>query len=134
MITFLITLLCVSILFMISVLNYWRIERMAHNQREFTEQARKEINALNTILLIRFKNKQRMEQRLLLKIVERIERIEESFIMNDFELRVDVNDLRSTLNTMLNDDKILYDYSETQARLKILGEDEAANDELEHSA
>ena len=107
---------------------------MAHNQREFTEQARKEINALNTILLIRFKNKQRMEQRLLLKIVERIERIEESFIMNDFELRVDVNDLRSTLNTMLNDDKILYDYSETQARLKILGEDEAANDELEHSA
>lgn len=51
MITFLITLLCVSILFMITVLNYWRIERMAHNQREFVEQARKEINALNTILL-----------------------------------------------------------------------------------
>jgi hypothetical protein len=99
---------------------------MAHNQREFVEQARKEINALNTILLIRFRNKQRMEQKLLLKIIERIERIEESFIMNDFDLRVDVNDLRSTLTTMLNDDKILYDYSETQAQLKVLGEDEAA--------
>jgi len=102
---------------------------MAHNQREFVEQARKEINALNTILLIRFRNKQRMEQKLLLKIIERIERIEESFIMNDFDLRVDVNDLRSTLTTMLNDDKILYDYSETQAQLKVLGEDEAEREE-----
>lgn len=125
MITFVILLVCIFLLFIITLTNYWRMERMVKNQRDTLAQARKEINALNTILLIRFKNKQRVEHKLLLKIVERIKAIERQFIDTDFDLTIDVNEIKTTLSNMMNDEKILYDFSDTQARLKELGAEKA---------
>ena len=121
MITFVILLTCIFLLFVITLTNYWRIERMVKNQRDTLTEARKEINALNTILLIRFKNKQRVEHKLLLKIVERIKAIERHSIDTDFDLTIDVDEIKTTLKNMMNDEKILYDFSDTQARLKELG-------------
>ena len=109
---------CSVLLLMITFTNYWRIERMAHDQRELLAQARKEINALNTIMLMRFKKKQRIEYDLLMKIVERLERIEQHSISKDLDMMLDIDNLKSTLQTLLHDEKILYDYSETQARLR----------------
>lgn len=125
MITFVILLICMFLLFIITLTNYWRMERMVKNQRDTLAQARKEINALNTILLIRFKNKQRVEHKLLLKIVERIKAIERQFIDTDFDLTIDVNEIKTTLHNMMNDEKILYDFSDTQAHLKELGAEKA---------
>ena len=127
MVTFVILLMCIFLLFLITLTNYWRIERMVKNQRDTLAEARKEINALNTILLIRFKNKQRVEHKLLLKIVEKINEIESHYISKDFDLTMDVNELKTTLNKMMEDEKILYDYSDTQARLRELGAEKAAD-------
>tara|TARA_B110000483_G_C18140467_1_gene521217 strand:- start:884 stop:1270 length:387 start_codon:yes stop_codon:yes gene_type:complete len=125
MLTFVILLICIFLLFLITLTNYWRIERMVKNQRDTLTEARKEINALNTILLIRFKNKQRVEHKLLLRIVERIKAIERHYIDTDFNLTIDVDEIKTTLNNMMNDEKILYDFSDTQARLKELGAEKA---------
>lgn len=73
---------------------------------------------MNTIILIRFKKKQKIEYDLLMKIVDRLERIERVSINKDFDMMLDIDNLKHTLQSLLQDEKILYDYSQTQASLR----------------
>ena len=106
--------------------NYWRLEEMARNHRRVLSDARREINALNTIVLMRFKHRQSVDNKILQKLLDRMEKLETKMTDADIELSYDIDALKSTLHALMSDEKILYDYSDTQARLREQGQEKFA--------
>ena len=95
-----IVLVCIVVLFALSVNNHLRIEGVEQHHHNLLAKARIEINALNTVLLTRFKRKSALDSSVLHKMHALIEEIQANVDMRTQGLQMDIDELKKTLESL----------------------------------
>lgn len=95
-----IVLVCIVVLFALSVNNHLRIEGVEQHHHNLLAKARIELNALNTVLLTRFKRKSALDSSVLHKMQELIEQIQANVDMRTQALQTDIDEIKKTLNEL----------------------------------
>lgn len=97
-----VVLVCIVVLFALSVNNHLRIEGVEQHHHNLLAKARIEINALNTVLLTRFKRKSALDSSVLHKMHGLIEEIQANIDTRTQALQMDIDELKKTLRDLFS--------------------------------
>jgi predicted nucleic acid-binding Zn-ribbon protein len=100
MLVAIIVLICIVVLFALSVNNHIRMETVEQRHKNLLAKARIEINALNTVLLTRFKRKSALDSSVLHKMHALLSDIQTNMDTRTRALSAEIDELQKTLTRL----------------------------------
>tara|TARA_Y100000389_G_C17359260_1_gene462809 strand:- start:391 stop:738 length:348 start_codon:yes stop_codon:yes gene_type:complete len=87
--------------------NHNRINNIQFNNERIMQETRKKINALNTVLLRKYEEKQNVDSKIIRIVIDKLNSLTTKVDSKDFQLQTDIENLKKTL-TYLQDQKTLF--------------------------
>lgn len=112
MITKLIQFLLIFLCFAFIFYNHMRISTIQYKNDELIADTKKKINALNTILLQKYEQKQNIDAKILKIIVDRLNEVSNALNAKDNDLQIEVDSLKTTLNYLQEQNTLFHEFTE----------------------
>lgn len=107
-IQFVIILVCFGFIY----LNHLRISNAQFNNDRIILDTKKKINALNTILLQKYEQKQNIDAKIMSILINKLNNISNRMTSKDNALQIEIDNLKSTLNYLQDQSTLFHDFGE----------------------
>lgn len=112
MITYIIQLLIISFCFGFIYFNHRRISNIQFKNENLILDTKKKINALNTILLRKYEQKQNIDSKIMKIVVNRLNALSANLNSKDNDLQIEIDGLKRTLTYLQDQKTLFYDFNE----------------------
>lgn len=112
MILYVIQFIVIIVCFGFIYLNHLRISNAQFNNDRIVIDTKKKINALNTILLQKYEQKQNIDAKIMSILINKLNNISNRMTSKDNALQTEIDNLKSTLNYLQDQSTLFHDFGE----------------------
>lgn len=112
MIIYVIQFVAIVVCFVFIYFNHIRISNTQYNNDRLMIDTKKKINALNTVLLQKYEQKQNIDSRIMTMIINKLNAISDNMSNKDNALQIEVDNLKSTLNYLQDQSTLFHNFEE----------------------
>ena len=112
MLVYLIQFAAIIVCFVFIYFNHTRISKAQLDNDRLMMETKKKINALNTILLQKYDQKQNIDSKIMSMLIRKVNIISDSMDSKDNALQIEIDNLKSTLNYLQDQNTIFNNFEE----------------------
>ena len=112
MIEYIIQTFIIALCFGFIYFNNARISNIQFKNEILIQDTKKKINALNTILLRKYEQKQNIDSKIMKIVVNRLNELSTNLKSKDDDLQIEINGLKKTLTYLQDQKTLFYDFGE----------------------